>query len=257
MDADIALLQEAGEPAAGGRRANRNRRCALVDGRGRRLPGTALANRGGQAVGARRGGVDRGESSRCGGAWGTGSQPPGHPRRCDRDGARQRATGVCLHVRALGVTTRRHRQCCDYLGRLGPAAWCPTYPPSSAVSVATAFSPPGDLNILHGHGDYGSAYWAALYATVFTRMAALGLPFIGPQAPHGRQAEPWPDELPPDSPQRAHLSLLPSNSATRRHANWTMCLPPRAWPMRCVFAPLTRSSNGGPSDHCRLVIDVP
>ena len=38
----------------------------------------------------------------------------------------------------------------------------------------------GDLNILRGYGDHGSAYWAERYETVFTRMKALGLPFVGP-----------------------------------------------------------------------------
>ena len=36
----------------------------------------------------------------------------------------------------------------------------------------------GDLNILHGYGDRGSAYWAKRYETVFTRMKALRLPFV-------------------------------------------------------------------------------
>ena len=57
----------------------------------------------------------------------------------------------------------------------------------------------GDLNILHGHGEHGSVYWAGRYETVFARMSALGLPFVGPQAPNGRQADPWPDELPRNS----------------------------------------------------------
>ena len=47
----------------------------------------------------------------------------------------------------------------------------------------------GDLNILHGYGDHGSAYWAKRYETVFTRMKALRLPFVGPHAPNGRQGE--------------------------------------------------------------------
>ena len=57
----------------------------------------------------------------------------------------------------------------------------------------------GDLNILHGHGERGSEYWAARYGTVFDRMEALGLRFVGPQYPQGRQADPWPNELPRDS----------------------------------------------------------
>jgi hypothetical protein len=54
----------------------------------------------------------------------------------------------------------------------------------------------GDLNILYGHGEHGSDYWKARYETVFTRMAAIGLPFAGPQHPHGEQCAPWPAELP-------------------------------------------------------------
>ena len=38
----------------------------------------------------------------------------------------------------------------------------------------------GDLNILHGYGESGSVYWASRYATVFDRMRALGLSFVGP-----------------------------------------------------------------------------
>jgi hypothetical protein len=57
----------------------------------------------------------------------------------------------------------------------------------------------GDLNILHGYGEHGSLYWRERHETVFARMAAIGMPFAGPQAPNGRQADPWPDELPAGS----------------------------------------------------------
>ena len=57
----------------------------------------------------------------------------------------------------------------------------------------------GDLNILHGHGEHGSTHWTRRYETVFARMSTLGLRFVGPQAPNGRQADPWPDELPRNS----------------------------------------------------------
>ena len=39
----------------------------------------------------------------------------------------------------------------------------------------------GDLNVLYGYGEEGSPYWAARYRTVSDRMAAMGLPFVGPQ----------------------------------------------------------------------------
>ena len=113
----------------------------------------------------------------------------------------------------------------------------------------------GDLNILHGHGEHGSNYWAARYATVFERMEALGLPFIGPQAPNGRQADPWPDELPYDSRNvpTYHTNRQTPSTATRQ--------------LDFVFASRgivdsisVRALNGveewGPSDHCRLEITV-
>jgi hypothetical protein len=57
----------------------------------------------------------------------------------------------------------------------------------------------GDWNLMFGYGENGDEFWARRYATVFDRMKALGLRFVGPQAPNGRQAEPWPAELPKDS----------------------------------------------------------
>lgn len=57
----------------------------------------------------------------------------------------------------------------------------------------------GELNILHGYGEEGSAYWGARYETIFARMSAMGVPFVGPQSPNGRRADPWPVELPLDS----------------------------------------------------------
>ena len=55
-------------------------------------------------------------------------------------------------------------------------------------------------------------------ATVFARAEALGLRFVGPQHPNGRQAEPWPDELPTDSrcvPTFHHNRQTPA-TATRQ-----------------------------------------
>ncbi len=114
----------------------------------------------------------------------------------------------------------------------------------------------GDLNILHGHGEGGSAYWAARYDTVFTRMAALGLPFVGPQAPQGRQADPWPDELPPDSRNvpTFHSSYQTPATATRQ-LDFVFASQSMADSL-CVRA-LNGVAQWGPSDHCRLEIIVP
>ena len=129
MDADIALLQEAGEPppeVAG--RIETDLAPWLTAGadvfRPRRWR-TAVVRLSERVEG----GVDRGKSHRSGGAGGVGSQPPGHPRRRDRDNAREQAFGGCLHVCALGVTARRHRQRLDYLGCIGaPGSFRPIRP---------------------------------------------------------------------------------------------------------------------------------
>ena len=64
----------------------------------------------------------------------------------------------------------------------------------------------GDLTVLYGYGE--NDYWKRRYDTVFDRMEAIGPLLVGPQYPGGRQAEPWPAELPPGSlnvPKRLQL----------------------------------------------------
>jgi len=114
----------------------------------------------------------------------------------------------------------------------------------------------GDLNALYGYGERGSPYWAARYRTIFTRMDALGLPFVGPQAPHGRQqTDPWPTELPPDSRNvpTFRSSFKDPATATRQldfvfaSESLTPYLGVRAVNDPCQW---------GPSDHCRVEIEV-
>ena len=113
----------------------------------------------------------------------------------------------------------------------------------------------GDLNILHGQGEGGSNYWAARYGTVFTRMAALGLPFVGPQAPHGRQADPWPDELPTDSRNvpTYHSSRQAPAPATRQ---LDFVFASRGLADSVRVRALNDPDQWGPSDHCRREIAV-
>ena len=113
----------------------------------------------------------------------------------------------------------------------------------------------GDLNILRGHGEFGDAYAAARYATVFERMDALGLPFIGPQAPHGRQAEPWPDELPPDSgnvPTYHHSRQTPATATRQLDFVFASSALAESARVRAINEP----EQWGPSDHCRVAIEI-
>jgi exonuclease III len=114
----------------------------------------------------------------------------------------------------------------------------------------------GDLNILHGYGDYGNSYWAARYATVFDRAEAMGLQFVGPQAPLGRQANPWPAELPEDSLNvpTFHTWGRGAMGATRQldfvFASYALA------DRLSVRALNTNLDEWGPSDHCRVAIEL-
>ncbi len=113
----------------------------------------------------------------------------------------------------------------------------------------------GDLNILRGYGEKGDEYFAGRYKTVFDRMEIMGLPCVGPEYPNGRQADPWPKELPGNSrnvPTFYH-SRQSRESATRQ--------------LDYVFAStelidslkvraLNMPEEWGPSDHCQIGIEL-
>ncbi|GAB4200627.1 MAG: hypothetical protein OHK0013_11840 [Sandaracinaceae bacterium] len=114
----------------------------------------------------------------------------------------------------------------------------------------------GDLNLLRGYGEDGSPLWKARYDTVFARMEAVGVPFVGPElavgsGPRGRV----PAERPADSRTvpTFRTRVADPDSATRQ--------------LDFVFAsralrPLVRTrardapEEWGPSDHCRIEIEL-
>ncbi len=111
----------------------------------------------------------------------------------------------------------------------------------------------GDFNILKYYGEHSSKHWSDRYSSVFDRFEAIGIPFIGPAYPNGRQAQPWPEELPKES------SCVP----TYYHNRQTVATATRQ--LDFVFASkgldmTVRALNGieewGPSDHCKLEIKV-
>jgi len=114
----------------------------------------------------------------------------------------------------------------------------------------------GDLKILHRYGEHGDSYRAARYATVFDRAEAMGLRFVGPQAPHGRQANPWPVELPEG------LLNVPTYHTYRqgpmgaiRQLDFVFASHALADRLS-VHALNTDPDEWGPSDHCRVAIEL-
>ena len=113
----------------------------------------------------------------------------------------------------------------------------------------------GDMNILRGYGEHGDDYWAARYRTVFDRMEVMGLPCVGPEYPNGRQADPWPDELPRDSTNVPTFHSNRQSPATaRRQLDYVFASTELAGSLqvRALNAP----EEWGPSDHCRIEIEV-
>ena len=113
----------------------------------------------------------------------------------------------------------------------------------------------GDLNILRGYGEYGSGYWGARYKTVFDRMEVMGLPCIGPEYPNGRQADPWPDELPRDSrnvPTYHSVKQTPMTAAHQLDYVFASSELIDSLRVRALNVP----EEWGPSDHCRIEIEL-
>jgi endonuclease/exonuclease/phosphatase family metal-dependent hydrolase len=113
----------------------------------------------------------------------------------------------------------------------------------------------GDFNVLYGYGEEGSKYWAGRYDSVFRRMAALGLPFVGPQVPAGRQAMPWPDELPRSSKNvpTYHTTHQKPETATRQ---LDFVFASEQLVKRVRVKALNEPHCWGCSDHCRVDIEL-
>ena len=112
----------------------------------------------------------------------------------------------------------------------------------------------GDLNLLYGYGDNGSEYWAGRYGTVFERMEALGLSFAGPQAPNGRMAQLWPEELPRESKNVPTYRPTADPAGATRQLDFVFASQSMADSVS--VRAINELHEWGPSDHCRLEIVV-
>ncbi len=253
--ADIALLQEAREPppsAAGsfevesnepwrteGAGLNRPWRTAVVKLSGRvQLTGRSLKPieeaRPGELAVSRRGtlaigdvaNLETGETLTVGSLYGVWEKPDAHARGfwIYADASVHR---LISDLSALIARQRGHR-----------------------IIVA------GDLNVLLGYGEEGSDYWRMRYESIFLRMEALGLSFVGPQAPDGGiQASPWPNELPRASKNVPTFRTKRDDpgSATRQLDFVFASADLRPRPQ---VRALNRPDEWGPSDHCPILIEL-
>lgn len=114
----------------------------------------------------------------------------------------------------------------------------------------------GDLNTFYGATDDNRLVLAARDRTVFERMDALDLAFLGPQAPEGgRQAEPKPPGLPADTRNVPTFCPAgwPPDSATNQ---LDYVFASRGFHEQVTVRALNSSDEWGSSDHCRILIEI-
>ena len=115
----------------------------------------------------------------------------------------------------------------------------------------------GDLNIAHGYGDGGSPpYWEARYRSVFERMTAIGLEFMGPQAPNGRQAETLATHEPADSRNVVTFYFPGKNPGTASNNQLDYVFASRGFHESVKVRAMNGVEEWGASDHCRLLIVI-
>ena len=114
----------------------------------------------------------------------------------------------------------------------------------------------GDLNVCFGELDGPPQSFAARTQTVFDRMDALGMELLGPQAPDGgRQADPTPTWLPPDT---RNVPTYRSTAQTPETATNQLdyAFASRGFHEQIAVRALNEPDEWGPSDHCRILIEV-
>ena len=111
----------------------------------------------------------------------------------------------------------------------------------------------GDLNMF-----YGSTGWRLSLPdrdrTVWDRMQALGLEFLGPQQPHGRKAESDPDDVPPDTKNVPTYYHRGGPEAAVNQLDYAFAS--RGFHEKVSVRAMNELEEWGSSDHCRLLIEV-
>lgn len=122
----------------------------------------------------------------------------------------------------------------------------------------------GDLNTIYGATKASRLEMPERMRTIFDRMAAIGMEFAGPQWPYGgRRANPTPcDDVPPDT--RNVPTYLSPQQMKDMKANRVLSgnqldyvFVSRGFHKSVSVHAMNKTPNEwGPSDHCRIVIEV-
>ena len=109
----------------------------------------------------------------------------------------------------------------------------------------------GDLNMCFGDSDY----FTKRAQTIFDRMSALGLEYMGPRYPNGRKAEPVPKNLTEDT---LDVPTFYSTAMTSETAQQQLdhVFASRGLAKHITTRAMNSVEEWGPSDHCRIAINV-
>ena len=92
--------------------------------------------------------------------------------------------------------------------------------------------------------------------TVLDRFQALGLDYMGPQHPAGRRADPIPAHLNEESLDVPTYYHKPSNTPAGAYVQLDHVFASRGFHEEIQTKALNEVADWGPSDHCRIAIDV-
>ena len=112
----------------------------------------------------------------------------------------------------------------------------------------------GDLNMTYGAMDSNTLALPARDRTVTDRMDALGLEFMGPQYPDGRQASPTPGGLPADTRNVPTYYARGSPETAQNQLDYVFAS--RGFHESVKVRALNSVDDWGASDHCRLLIEI-
>ena len=113
----------------------------------------------------------------------------------------------------------------------------------------------GDLNMINGATEDSLLAMPARDRTVTDRMEALGLEFLGPLHPNGRQASPTPQGLPPDTLNvPTYYSTRQTPASAQNQLDYAFAS--RGFHESVTVRAMNSVDEWGASDHCRLLIEV-
>ena len=112
----------------------------------------------------------------------------------------------------------------------------------------------GDLNMFYG-AIRSRLSLPERDATVWARMQALGLKFLGPQVPHGRRAESAPDDVPSDT-KNVPTFYRPGSGPESAVNQLDYAFASLGFHERVSVRAMNEVEEWGPSDHCRVMIEV-